>query len=400
MTKGSDETRQNSLARLFCFLLALLVVATSLITSSLVTSQILRPAYLGVMLGFFLIMGLREPGLRGQGWRFLLIGLCLLFGGSMAGSVLRGELFGGLSADSDLAWSLEHGVGFLLGFSVLSFGFLLWIPEIVRSRRLLEEGLDSVRQDQLKTSWLLRRSMRALERTHDELLQAERLAAVGELAAGVAHDLRNPLTVIRSAAQCLASGACPPAEAAEAAQAIQRGVDRADRTIRSLLEMGRPAEFQPRLLCAGQLIRETAALFAGEARRQGVALLEEAQAGHSLHADEGLLTRALSNLCRNALQATPSGGTVRIGSRSFRFNGNEVDVLFVEDTGHGIPSAIRPRLTTPFFSTRPGGTGLGLSVTQRVAARHRGRLALQPRARGGTRALLMLPAAPAPAGVA
>jgi len=75
MTKGSDETRQNSLARLFCFLLALLVVATSLITSSLVTSQILRPAYLGVMLGFFLIMGLREPGLRGQAWRVLLNGL-------------------------------------------------------------------------------------------------------------------------------------------------------------------------------------------------------------------------------------------------------------------------------------------------------------------------------------
>jgi len=389
----------NPLARLFCFLLALLVVAGALLTSTPFTERVIRPAYLGVMLGFFLTMGLVEPDLRSQGWRFLVIGASLLFGGSLGG-VLVGQGYVPwipFPQAWGIAWSLEHGVGFLLGFSVLSFGFVLWIPEIVRSRRVLKEGLSAVQRDREKTAEMLRRSMRALERAHDELIQAEKIAALGELAAGVAHDLRNPLAIIRSAAQACRDQNGLPDTVKDSLGVIQRSVDKADRTIRALLELGKPSEFEPLPVDPKTLLEETASLVGVEARNKDIRIRTSPAGDAVLQGDRGLLSQALINLALNAVQASPPGGEVLLGARLFRLGGKERVLLYVEDDGPGLSPETRKRALDPFYTTREKGTGLGLTVTQRVAARHGGKLALRPRSRGGTRALLLLPVeAPVP----
>lgn len=389
----SPQPGSNPMARLFCFLLAVLVVAGALLTSTPFTERVIRPAYLGVMLGFFLAMGWVEPDLRSQGWRFLVIGASLLFAGSLGGVLVgRGYIpWIPFPQAWGIAWSLEHGVGFLLGFSVLSFGIVLWIPEIVRSRRVLKEGLSAVRKDQERTAEMLRRSMRALERAHDELIQAEKIAALGELAAGIAHDLKNPLAIIRSAAQSALeeSRVCP--SVGRSMEVVLRSVDKADRTIRALLELGKPSQFEPVPLEARTLLEETASLVAVEARQKGIRLQVLPCPGVTFKGDRSLLSQALINLALNAVQAAPASGLVRLGARYFRLRDSEMVALFVEDDGPGISPETRKRALDPFFTTREKGTGLGLTVTQRVAARHGGKLALCPRSGGGTRAILLLP---------
>ena len=242
-----------------------------------------------------------------------------------------------------------------------------------------------------KTAEMLRRSMRALERAHDELIQAEKIAALGELAAGIAHDLRNPLAIIRSAAQSCRDDPAAPDRVKETLEVIQRSVDKADRTIRALLELGKPSQFQPILVEARTLLEETESLVSVEARKKGARIQASPSPGVFLTGDRGLLSQALINLALNAVQAVPRGGLVRLGARTFRFHGKERVVLFVEDDGPGLSPETRKRALDPFYTTREKGTGLGLTVTQRVAARHGGKLALRPRSKGGTRAVLFLP---------
>jgi signal transduction histidine kinase len=212
------------------------------------------------------------------------------------------------------------------------------------------------------------------------------------LAATIAHDLRNPLTIVKGTAESLCRRQRTMAELAQHTEVIRRNVEKADRTIASLIDLGRPRAAAPRTSPAREVLSEVRDLVQLEARRRRLHIEVNADRATTVQADRTLLAQALLNLVLNAMQATPDRGRIHLRARPVRRGGRQLTALTVEDRGHGLAPAARDRLFTPFFTTKPGGTGLGLSSCRRIATELGGRLDLFPRLRGGARALLLLPA--------
>jgi two-component system sensor histidine kinase PilS (NtrC family) len=223
----------------------------------------------------------------------------------------------------------------------------------------------------------------AMER---ELRRAERLAAVGELSASIAHEIRNPLAAISGSIQVMAANG--PARATEShrlMEIVMREVDRLDRLISDFLAFARPGEPRIELVPLEELVSEVLAMFEAS-RPERVAVERDLQAGLGVHADPGQLRQVLWNLLANAAQAMPEGGVVRIEARTSRGRApqegrssgrmDEQKPVWAEitvmDQGVGIPKELVDRVFDPFFTTKAGGTGLGLAIVHRVIAEHRG----------------------------
>ena len=233
---------------------------------------------------------------------------------------------------------------------------------------------------------------RSLRHTLDRLSQREAVAAVGEFASALAHEVRNPLTSIRldlqRAAERLPEGE-PPRELVERALSEVR---RLDATVGGSLAMARSGRLELRPLDPTDPARAAAVAAAPRFQEKG-AILElppTAASAPMVLADAAALEQVILNLLLNAADALRPGGRARVGIEAAR---DEVRVL-VEDEGEGIPTGKLPRIFEPFYSTRPEGTGLGLPVAQRLAQAMGGRLEVAPRPGGGTAASLVLPAAP------
>ena len=233
-------------------------------------------------------------------------------------------------------------------------------------------------------------------RTQRELIAREKLATVGEIAGGVAHEVNNPLAAIRMEAELLGRGSSDP-EVGAAASTIVREVDRAARIVRSLLRLARRADSTPVRVSINELIRDVAEI------RQRVLRAENIEVVTVLEPDSpvvlGLgqeLQQVVINLVTNAEHAA-RGGTrtpamVRVTSQE---RGGWVR-LTVDDSGPGVPPAIRHRIFDPFFTTKgpDEGSGLGLSICQRVVAEVGGKIWLEDSDLGGARFVVELPAAP------
>ena len=225
------------------------------------------------------------------------------------------------------------------------------------------------------------------------LRQHDRLRAVGELAAGMAHELNNPLQVVL-ARSSQALQAASPEETREAMRLIQEHARRAGRVVAGLLSFlrARPAERRPTDLNA--IVADTVALLGDEFRAERVALETRlAPRLPSARLDPGQIGQVLVNLLANALRAAggSSRRTVVVETRA------ETDTVLVavEDSGPGVPAELRPRIFDPFFVPEaPGGVGLGLSVAAQIAIAHSGTLTLAEGRAGGARFELRLPAAP------
>lgn len=233
-------------------------------------------------------------------------------------------------------------------------------------------------------------------RTQRELIAREKLATVGEIAGGVAHEVNNPLAAIRMEAELLGRGSSDP-EVGAAASTIVREVDRAARIVRSLLRLARRADSTPVRVNVNELIRDVAEI------RQRVLRAENIEVETVLEADApvvlGLgqeLQQVVINLVTNAEYAARAGtrkpAVVRVSSQE---RGGWVRVS-VDDTGPGVPPAVRHRIFDPFFTTKgpDEGSGLGLSICQRVVAEVGGKLWLEDSDLGGARFVVELPAAP------
>jgi two-component system sensor histidine kinase PilS (NtrC family) len=245
----------------------------------------------------------------------------------------------------------------------------------------------------------------AMER---ELRRSERLAAVGELSASIAHEIRNPLAAISGSIQVMqGKGPASAAESQKLMGIVVREVDRLDRLISDFLQFARPGEPRIERVALAELVSEVLAMF--EASRPAAVSVEVAlQDGLAVHADPGQLRQVLWNLLVNAAQAMPQGGAVRIETRASagrspqegRSSGRmdedkpvwaEITVL---DQGAGIPKEIVDRVFDPFFTTKAGGTGLGLAIVHRVIAEHHGVVRVERGSRGFRTAIrLSLPRA-------
>ena len=231
---------------------------------------------------------------------------------------------------------------------------------------------------------------RKLQEQERDLLRAEQLGAVGQLAAGVAHEVRNPLTGIKFLVEGALRPVNPTALTGEDLRLIRQEVVRIERAVQGLLDFARlpPLDRRPHDLRV--LVAEAAGLARGRAEQKSVALrVELSDAPLPALVDRDQMLSLLTNLLFNALDAAPPGGEVGVSAAAGPGRGLTVAVT---DNGPGIDPAIAHRLFTPFATTKPIGTGLGLTVARRVARDHGGTLTAANRPEGGAVFTLTLPA--------
>ncbi|MBA3318889.1 MAG: HAMP domain-containing protein [Gemmatimonadales bacterium] len=243
----------------------------------------------------------------------------------------------------------------------------------------------------------LRQNVAQLERTQAQLVQSEKLASIGEMAAAVAHGLRNPLASLRAAAQLVRRHPDSPSSR-EHLDAIVEEVDRLDRRISHLLSFSRPAPYHPMPERLDRLVENLLPAFAEPLRERKVVLQVDLPADlPEVRVDPMQLEQALIELVSNALDAMPAGGRLRVGAQAADggSGGGEV-VVEVSDTGVGIPAAVLPSVCEPFFTTRQEGTGLGLAIAKRYVEQNGGRLEIESAPGVGTTVRVRLPPAEAP----
>jgi two-component system sensor histidine kinase HydH len=230
---------------------------------------------------------------------------------------------------------------------------------------------------------------RALEAARVRVAQSEKLAALGQLAAAIAHEVRNPLAVVRSAAQGL-SETLPAADTdgRRAAAFIIAEVDRLSSVVGALLAYARPLQLQRRPVALGDVVTRAVDLVSGELATRGVVIRrEQSPPLPTVQADGDLVCQVLLGLLTNAAEAAPAGGEITVRART---QNGAVEVA-VADNGPGIAPELRGRVFEPFFTTRPHGTGLGLAVARQIVEAHGGRIEVSDRPGGGARFTLALP---------
>ncbi|HLJ92046.1 MAG TPA: ATP-binding protein [Gemmataceae bacterium] len=228
-----------------------------------------------------------------------------------------------------------------------------------------------------------------VQRHQREMLRAEQLSAVGQLAASVAHEVRNPLTSVKLLVEAARRSPNPQPLTKEDLDVIHEEVVRLEQTVQSFLDFARLPLPQRSTVDLRDVLAQAMELVRARARQQDVKVRcrypdEPVQA----EVDRGQVCTVLVNLFLNALDAMPHGGQLEVGLET----APDASVcVHVEDTGTGIVPEMAGRLFTPFASTKPTGTGLGLSISQRIIEEHGGRITAANRPQGGASFTIVLP---------
>jgi signal transduction histidine kinase len=236
-----------------------------------------------------------------------------------------------------------------------------------------------------------------LAESRELVARQEKLASLGVLAAGVAHEIRNPLTAIKVRVFTLREELAGAALGDEDIEVIAGEISRLERIVKDFLHFARPTEPVLETLSASALVSDVHELMQSEYAKGAIRLKLERASSAYIRTDAHQLKQALINLVRNAAESIPRTGTVtlrlREGSGLIRNKRQSCVFIEVEDTGAGIPPELQPRLFDPFFSTKESGTGLGLSIAARIIERHGGVIKFQTKPQQGTVFSILLPAA-------
>jgi signal transduction histidine kinase len=220
------------------------------------------------------------------------------------------------------------------------------------------------------------------------LERQEKLATLGTLTAGIAHEIRNPLTSLKARLYTLEKHLHNVPSARKDTDIITAEIFRLERIVQDALSFARPADPKLETIAADTLLREVQGLMAPSLESRAVQLVAETNPELCIRADSGHLKQVLINLVRNAADAIEGPGTITLRTRMTRamLGGHLTDavVLEVSDTGKGIPPEIEKRLFDPFFSTKETGTGLGLPIAARMVEKHGGKIEYQTRPGHGT----------------
>lgn len=235
---------------------------------------------------------------------------------------------------------------------------------------------------------------RALEqkRLEEKLHQAERLAALGEMVAGVSHEIRNPLGIIRSTAELL-YGRIENERQKRLSSVIVEEATRLNDILTEFLDFARPKALRVSTCKLEEILDRNLEVMEAELQKHSIEVERDYGAGaYTLEADTDLLYRAFVNLLSNALQAMPEGG--RLGIRTALLNGTsgppQIELKLC-DSGHGISEDLLKKIFNPFFTTREKGTGLGLAIVRSIIDSHHGDIELESRENLGTTAIIRLP---------
>jgi len=224
-----------------------------------------------------------------------------------------------------------------------------------------------------------------------QLVRAKQLAALGELAAGLTHEIKNPIVGVMSALELLRSeGDSVSLQNAEVYEQVLNELRRVTGTLDSLLRLARPQPPQRVDVDMARVIRELTSLFSARFRRQGVTLeVEITESLPLLQLDPGLMAQLIVNLLTNSMQASDRGGVVKVLIAPFpRRDGV---LLVVSDTGHGVAPEQLDHVFDPFFTTKEEGTGLGLPICRQIVEQHGGTITLESEPGSGTRVVVLLP---------
>ena len=271
------------------------------------------------------------------------------------------------------------------------------------SVRVRPEGRDEINElargfDSMVNS--LDTTRRELQQSHEkQIQQASKLATIGELAAGIAHEIRNPLAGISAAVEVLSEFSDNTSQYAEVVREIHQQIVRLNSTLRSLLDFARPREPEIVPCDVRELMEPMLALVRPDAQKHHIQIVENyPPALPPISVDSQQVQQAILNILLNATQAMPDGGTLSIGAEPICWpppaalpapDGNAATPrraarITIRDTGAGIPAEHMARIFSPFFTTKHRGTGLGLSITRTIVEKHGGNISVKSEPGKGT----------------
>ncbi|GAB4165865.1 MAG: hypothetical protein Kow00107_11350 [Planctomycetota bacterium] len=220
----------------------------------------------------------------------------------------------------------------------------------------------------------LRKSVTTLRRKHSRLIEEEKMAAFRQVTAGIAHEVRNPLTAIRMTAQMMKKKHADK-QSQEWLQVIISEIDRLKNHMDQLMEFGKQYEPVLRQADVTEIIRETLLLMHRQLEHAKITVITSFEDSiPQIFIDAAQIRQVLLNVIINSIQAMPHAGTLTVSAGTAKVEGQPVCTIAVEDTGSGIPEEIRDRIFEPFFSTKKAGTGLGLATARQIIEMHGGKI--------------------------
>lgn len=235
-----------------------------------------------------------------------------------------------------------------------------------------------------------RQAYEELQATFQQLLQAEKLASLGELSAGIVHEVRNPLASIKGAIEILEDELDPDSPRTEFADLARKEIDRLDRLVGEFLRFARPAEPSKAFSDPNEVVESVIKLIENQAASQSVSVVKDLQKDiPKLLIDAEQIKQVILNLAINGLQAMAqdAGGSRTITLRTVERDRN--CVIEVGDSGSGIDKDYFSKIFDPFFTTKENGVGLGLSIAHKIAAQHEGILTAENTAQGALFSLIL-----------
>ena len=227
---------------------------------------------------------------------------------------------------------------------------------------------------------------REIEEKHWELMKSEKLAAIGELATGVAHEVRNPLSGIGLALE-LMKDETENEEHRQTITDILHEISRLERIVKGLFQLGHPKSLQLIECTPNDIVERALNLVSMKAKEKGVTIKKDLACRNNFYVDHEQIEQVVLNLLINGIDATGSSGEVRVETRS---RNGSVEIS-VSDTGCGVPDEEMEKILQPFYSTKETGTGLGLAISSRIVEAHRGKLHITSRVGEGSTFVVEIP---------
>ncbi|HOW99184.1 MAG TPA: ATP-binding protein, partial [Deltaproteobacteria bacterium] len=247
--------------------------------------------------------------------------------------------------------------------------------------------------DEIMGFIILLRDITELQHLKKEVLRKERLASLGSLAAGVAHEIRNPLGSIKGFATYFKERYKDVPEDRRTADIMIKEVERLNRVIGQLLEFARPMSLTQKQVDLKDTVKHSVEMIRGQARAKGIEVVADngTEEGFYAAVDQDKIAQVLLNVYLNALDAMDEGGRLSIAIGKDELNAGIV--VSISDTGHGISAEDLSRVFDPYFTTKQSGTGLGLAIVHKIMEAHAGTVKIESRKDEGTTVSLTLPCA-------
>lgn len=246
------------------------------------------------------------------------------------------------------------------------------------------------KKNEIESATAVIKDLTEVRRMEEQMRRREKLLAMGELASGVAHEIRNPLNAISMITQRFEKEFQPREGVQEyqsLASVLKSEVRRVNHIIQQFLRFARPPQLNLNRIALKQFINQVVTLFESQARAKGIHFQTKIDCDVELRLDREQMTQAILNLLQNALDATPAGG---INTLSCTASNGAVTIV-VQDTGSGIPKDRLDKIFNLYYTTKPDGTGMGLAITQQIVLQHQGTIEVKSEEGKGTRFNITIP---------